>query len=493
MAYEAKKGLFFPRAAAYAPSLEHGIDRVCEGSGRHREFPWTERHLHCVWYDPGLRPHNLQTESGEPVEVEDPGVWNLEAGPDFLGARLRLGGRRLGGDVEVHIHPRDWVQHGHSADPRYHRVRTHLTYFPGALASEQLPAGAIQIALKNALAADPLFSFEVLDVAAYPVAARATPSPCSLVLHTWDADAKIHLLEAAGEERLRRKAERMAAAMREKGREQALYEEVLCALGYKHNKRAFRRLAERVPMSVLRDTAGTDRLSAYAVLVGVAGLLPSQAPSRWDRATRDFLRDLWDRWWKQRSRWESSLMPPSSWRLSGLRPANRPERRLMAAAFLFIQSSGLAERWLAWATEHPGDCLERAAESLQGPAGSYWDHRLTWGGRKQPRPAALIGDSLARAILNNVFFPYLAACEMRAPFAQGLLKHLPVETGNQVVRQTALSLFGPDYPPSWLRDGLRQQGLIQIFHDYCLNDRSRCAECPFPELLARHGPERFQR
>ncbi|MBU1908848.1 MAG: DUF2851 family protein, partial [Verrucomicrobia bacterium] len=233
-----------------------------------------------------MRPRNLQTESGEPVEVEDPGVWNLEAGPDFLGARLRLGGRRLAGDVEVHIHPRDWVQHGHSTDPRYHRVRTHLTYFPGALATERLPAGAIQIALKSALAANPLFSFEVLDLAAYPYAARATPSPCSLVLRTWDADAKTRMLAAAGEERLRRKAERMAAALREKGREQALYEEVLCALGYKHNKRAFRSLAERVPVSVLRDTAGPDLLSAYAVLIGVAGLLPSQAPSRWDQATR---------------------------------------------------------------------------------------------------------------------------------------------------------------------------------------------------------------
>ena len=474
----------FPRAAAYTQRMETGTGRVCEGESLRRGFPWTERHLQCVWYDPGLRPRNLQTESGEPVEVEDPGVWNLEAGPDFLGARLRLGGRRLAGDVEVHIHPRDWVQHGHSTDPRYHRVRTHLTYFPGALAAERLPAGAIQIALKNALAADPLFSFEVLDLAAYPYAVRATPAPCSLVLGAWDADRKSRLLEAAGEERLRRKAERLAAAMQEKGSEQALYEEVLCAMGFKHNKRPFRRLAERVPVGALREAAGKDLLSAYAVLGGVAGLLPSWPPSRWDQTTRSFLRDLWDRWWKKRAHWESSILPNSSWRLSGVRPANRPERRLMAAAFLFTQTQDVSTRWLALAAEHPDDCLARAAAVLATPTGSYWDTRLTFGGRVQTRHTALMGDGLTRAILNNVFVPFLAASEARAPFEKGLLRQLPVETENQVVRQTALSLFGPDYPPSLLRDGLRQQGLIQIFHDYCLNDRSRCADCSFPDFLA---------
>ncbi|MBP7829428.1 MAG: DUF2851 family protein [Kiritimatiellae bacterium] len=484
MAYGVQShGQFFPRAAAYPtpPTKE----RLClrEPEGRRRDFPWTERHLQCVWYDPALRPPGLRTAAGENVDVEDPGVWNLEAGPDFLGARLRVGGRRLAGDVEVHVHPRDWLQHGHADDPRYHRVRVHLTYFPGALNGRDLPAGIIQVSLKNALAAQPQFSFEVLDLTAYPYAARATPAPCSLVLREWDADRKIALLESAGEERLRRKAERLAAAIHEKGREQALYEEALAALGYKHNKGAFRGLAERVPVDALREAAGPEVLTAYAVLAGVAGLLPDQPSRQWDAETRTFIREAWDRWWKPRARWEGVILPRSSWRLAGLRPANRPERRLMAAACLFTHRPGLADEWIELAERFPEECIDRIIENLQVISNGYWDRHLTWGGRRQAQPAALVGESLARAMVNNIVVPFLAACEMPQAFERGLLRRLPVESGNQVVNQTAHSLFGPDYPPSYLRDGLRQQGLIQIFHDYCLNDRSRCATCNFPAFL----------
>ncbi|MFH0878500.1 MAG: hypothetical protein V2A34_02195, partial [Lentisphaerota bacterium] len=64
---------------------------------------------------------------------------------------------------------------------------------------------------------------------------------------------------------------------------------------------------------------------------------------------------------------------------------------------------------------------------------------------------------------------------------------LPAETLNSVIRRTADSLFGPDHSTTLYRHGLRQQGLSQIFHDFCLNDRSRCATCGLPELVRRAG------
>jgi hypothetical protein len=62
---------------------------------------------------------------------------------------------------------------------------------------------------------------------------------------------------------------------------------------------------------------------------------------------------------------------------------------------------------------------------------------------------------------------------------------LPVEQDNAVLRETVFALFGRDAPNSLLRDGLRRQGLWQIFHDDGLNDRSRCATCPLPALLRK--------
>ena len=98
--------------------------------------------------------------------------------------------------------------------------------------------------------------------------------------------------------------------------------------------------------------------------------------------------------------------------------------------------------------------------------------------------ADLVGRSESRRRhSDNVFIPFLAAVDLKDVLDGPLLDQLPDEADNDIVRQTALSLFGPDHAPSLYRNGLRRQGLIQIFHDFCLNDRSRCAECSLPGLL----------
>ena len=128
------------------------------GTGFVREKPGLftapdERRLQCVWFDSNLRPRDLRTSTGEEVEVENPGRWNLEAGPDFLQAALRLGSdrRRLCGDVELHLHAADWLRHGHASDPRYAGVRAHVTFYPATLPVESLPPGAIQLSLRDKL------------------------------------------------------------------------------------------------------------------------------------------------------------------------------------------------------------------------------------------------------------------------------------------------------------------------------------------------------
>lgn len=476
----------FPGAACYraflgSAGLGVGEDAEVYPSG----FPYTERHLKCVWHDSALRPGGLKTHLGEDVEVEHPGQWNLEAGPDFLDAVLRIGPeqRRVAGDVEIHIRPADWRQHGHAADSRYCRIVAHVTFFPGALPSNVLPPGAVQIALKSVLAANPRFSFEAVDLTAYPHCIPVANTPCSGLLHTWPPARVQELLESAGQERLRLKAERLRLAVSVRGADQVLYEEVLCALGFKQNRLPFRRLATLVPHEVLREESGLDHDEAYALLAGVAGLLPAKIPERWDDETRAWVRRLWSLWWKRQSRWGSLVMQQTEWRLSSLRPANHPLRRLMAAVRLFCGTVPMLrtldgsvvdsdERWQG---------LLRILEVNPNPP-SYWNQRLALGGRPQPC-AALVGERRAAAILSNVMLPFLAATDRLDLDRANILRRIPLEEDNRLIRETALHLLGPDHNPAVYRTGLRQQGLLQIFHDFCLNNRAGCKTCPLFQAL----------
>jgi len=429
----------FPRSASY----RHGSmrDRVCESGMPFRHFPYRERHIQCLWANSRLRPEELKTSSGETVVVEHPGDWNLEAGPDFLNAVLLAGKerRRISGDLEIHIHPSGWKQHGHAGDPRFANVCFHIVYFQG----QEIP-GLTQIPLQETLASDPRFSFENIDITAYPYSIPAGNFPLS-EMHP---DRKIDWLESAGEERLRLKAERFALAMHNKEPDQLLWEELMAALGYKTNKAPFRQLATILPLTRLRLLAQTPN-EAYALLLGLSGLLPTNPDPAWDAETRKFIRMIWDFWWRQSAELTEQVLDKSAWTLAGIRPANHPVRRLMAAAHYAFHTPELATR---------------EKQLIQFPD-NHWNTHISW--KSRCKSTALVGASRANTIVTNILVPWRAATG-KTPLE---LKKLPIEPINSIIRQTAYTLFGPDHTAKVYKSGLARQGLIQIFHDYLITHR----------------------
>ena len=481
---------WFPRARGVAGREQPAPCGVCEPP----PFPpaaFTERHLQCIWADDRLRPAVLVTARGERVQIEHPGEWNTGPGPDFLNAAFRVGPelRRLTGDVEIHIRPADWQRHRHAEDARYLRVCAHVSYHPGTLPDAELPPGALQIALRPALDTLPDFSFDNIDLLAYPVAARATPPPCRTAMARLAPAQRGAVLDAAGEVRLRRRAEILQAAMLDRGPAQVIYEEVMAALGYRPNKAPFRRLARLLPLDRLREKSGGDPVRAYALLLGLAALLPDPTARRaCDEETKSFLRRCWDAWWPLSGEFLARAIPRADWSLTGIRPANRPERRLMAAALLFATAPSLPERLAAIAQNPRGVPVEKLLALFDLPDAPYWSNRLSFSSAPAKEPVALIGTSRAQAILVNLILPACAAMGAPAEAWKSLLDNLPTEETNDLIKQTAQRLFGQDHSPRLYRSGLRRQGLIQIHHDYCLGDRSLCAACPFPRNLEQSAP-----
>lgn len=431
----------FAAAAEYRRRASAGEVRETAAHG----FLHTERHLQAVWFDEHLRPRDLKTSRGEPVTVESPGRWNLEAGPDFSGAVLLAGRerRRIAGDAEVHISPGDWKSHGHHNDPRYAGVRFHITWFAGKPDARLFPPGTVHISLAGSCAVD----FDSIDLSAYPYhephAAEHFPFAGE------PPDKIIRMIESAGEERFRQKTLRMAWLIQRRGEAQALYEETAAALGYKHNKAPFRSLAQKLPLEAL-EPYGADWKKNYSVLLGISGLLPQQPACCWPETAKKELRSLWDLWWREQHKWDDvDPLLPADWRLAGVRPLNHPVRRLCAlaqwTAFGFFQTS-------------------RTAVSA-GFKKCFWTEHAGWSGKE--KPAELIGPDRLHAIELNVLIPYrLAKGDGSA------LQNLPVEPVNSIIRETAYTLFGPDHSPQLYRTALARQGLIQIFNDFILSGRT---------------------
>src|SRR5262249_10089122 len=113
------------------------------------------------------------------------------------------------------------------------------------------------------------------------------------------------LLRQAAFIRLQSKATLLQARARQAGWEQALWEGLFRALGYKHNLWPMQCLGE-LRARVCPEGAALPPLALQARLLGVGGLLPDELTGA---GTDAYLRRLWDCWWREREAFEDCGLP----------------------------------------------------------------------------------------------------------------------------------------------------------------------------------------
>src|SRR5205807_2757049 len=116
----------------------------------------------------------------------------------------------------------------------------------------------------------------------------ARPGRCQAPLKDLPEERVHSILRGASQFRLRKKAALIRRKIEIHGRDEALYQELAAALGYKENKLAFTLLAQRLPLGVLRAIPSDGE----ALLFGYAGFLDSPDLGEYQGAVRSYLRDL---------------------------------------------------------------------------------------------------------------------------------------------------------------------------------------------------------
>ena len=460
----------------FAPAL------LRDAESNYIPLPIHERLVQCIWYDQRLRLEALRTVDDQRVEVIFPGWWNLEAGPDFRNATLKIGDEpERQGDIEIHLRAEDWAHHGHDHDPRYDNVILHVVLWEatgGKLSRTRHGDEIPQLVLHPHLAAPLEQLFDEIDSDAYPHNVGNHAGQCADALLALPAETVAALFNAAGDERFAGKTRRFARWIHRVGAEQAFYEGWMEALGYKANKTAFRALAQRVPLTTLAES----RVGA-ALLFGAGNLLPTVAA----KGSDVYARRLWAQWWKLRPEFFDKILPAEAWRLAGIRPANHPHRRLGAAAALLRRHENFAAKAIA-AVESHGD----PAKLFLQVRDEYWSRHFTLGGKAQAQPAELIGAARAQEIVANIVLPFVAAYaasrqdDRLQAQAKARYDALRPSGDNSLARLATHQLFGTTrVMRRYVQTTRQQQGLLQILQDFCFNDKSVCRQCRFAELARR--------
>ena len=291
----------------------------------------SERLLQAVWQHQRLRRDQLKTGAGKPIRIFHPGFISVEGGPDFQDAVIQTGDETpRTGDVEIDLRSTGWRAHGHDKNKNFQNVILHVVWDETRpVSSENAPP---VLSLKNVLDA-PLAELSLsLDNEPLRELPENLRGKCCAPLRELDETQLTEILRQAAYVRFENKAAQFRARAKNSGWEQALWENLFRALGYKHNVWPMQNLAE----TKSHWGRGVDSAFAFqARLLGISGLLPEEL-TRAQKSSDTYLRRIWDSWWRDRDELDGCRLPRAAWKFHGLRPANHPQRRL-----------ALASHWLA--------------------------------------------------------------------------------------------------------------------------------------------------
>ena len=427
----------------------------------------SELELQALWFS-GAFGKEFRTTTGKRVKIVQFGEWNRGAGPDFFHAAVEIDGELKTGPLELDPGSGDWEAHGHATNPAFQEVILHVVFrtdprriFTRTVDHHEVP----QVVISEMQLSDAL-NRPQREVAI------AHPGRCVFPLKSLPVGATERLLTEAATLRANHKGARFLRTADAHGRDAALFQVTAETLGYRGNALAMRLLAQRAPLALLK----AEPEAAEAILFGTAGFLTAQMHELVPQDTRDYLRDLWDTWWKNRARFEVSQDRSIPWKTHGQRPANHPHRRVGALA-------ALAKVWpqyrkLALARPFNAKPLIDFLQSLEH---EFWLHHHTLTSSASVQRVALFGRAQALELIANHLAP-LAMHEGGMTYNSYF--KLRNSAPNEKVKRCSLRLFGsPKAAQPWLRRVCHHQALLQVYQDFCLEDFSNCEDCPFPEQL----------
>lgn len=413
-----------------------------------------ETELAQAWREGWWLGNEWTTTEGQRFRVIYPGYSGLSWGPDFRRAAILQQGKKVKGDIEFHVRSREWVEHGHHRDLAYNGVILHIVWeddMPGPTLTSS--GGRVPVFKVNGLLQNTGLKRSL---------------PCCNPAISGSPELLRNILARQGKQRFLDKAALAYQSFESNGAEEALYRGILQAMGYSENKHPFYELACRLPFQAMRKRVSglkkEKRRDCIQELYLAYSGLPAERPG------------LSETYPSNPALYFSHAVIPetclkrSAWRFYGLRPANQPARRLMAA-------SSLMARYLDEGLIHG---VVRSITNLE--TGERYPHRwLMVEGNKESlnssRKASLLGRGRALLIVVNVILPFAWA--------------LGKKEGNNCLRRRALDLFrrcpstGDNIVIRHFRRlwGLRlklsaceEQGLLRLEKVFCC--QGKCGQCP---------------
>jgi len=413
-----------------------------------------EEFLHFIWHTRQFDQSDLCTDDGRRVAVIQNGRHNVDRGPDFSEAAVRLNNTLWAGNVEIHIESGLWYDHGHHRDPKYNSVILHVCWkIRGKIVRED-GESVPQIELQDRVDPALLNRYKDLNYSFSTV-------PCEPLVADVPERIITHCLDRMLVERMSIKSAELKRQLEHvSGDWSALYWWQLCrSFGGKVNAPGFEQLARTIDHKiVLRHRKNALRIEA--LLFGCAGLLDPVGRSDHERSLRNEFNLL-------KRMYDLSEMDPSIWNFLRMRPSNFPTIRIAQLASFLKERSDLDP--VLFITDN----VKHVLSKFRVNASSFWDEYYHFDKRSARSMVKRVGEKMAYSLLLNWLFNLLyARAEVQNSDTMkerilSWMQDLPFEENRITNRFNAFPIASRTMADS--------QAVLTLYNNYC--NLKRCTRC----------------
>ncbi len=425
-----------------------------------------EEFLNFIWKHQYFDKKRLETYQGEVLQVLNPGQINVNSGPDFSNARIKLGRTSWAGPTEIHVRSSDWYLHQHHKNPAFDQVVLHVVWVNNANAKTSNGREIPTLELKDRVKTDLLLRHQKLRKGNSRV-------PCEPQFDRIPDSSFQRMLDQMACQRLKRKSREVVASLDRHNYDwdQVTYLALGKNFGFHLNTAAFETLVSVVPLPIVRKMrSGIVQLEA--LFFGQAGFL--------QRVTGDayYLRLQKEyEFIKKKYSFKPGLMKKEMWKYLRLRPSNFPSLRIAQFVSMMhlegFRFSDIREAVTA------GQFTEKVVKPS-----SYWDDHYDFG-KKWGVGRSTLGLSSRENLVINTVAPLLVAYanytgqpEFHARAIE-MMKEIPPEQ-NRIVAYWKEKGFG-------VSSAYYSQALIELNNQYC--NLRKCLDCFIGQSLLAGVPK----
>ena len=412
-----------------------------------------EDFLHYLWKFQKFSKSALQTEAGEKVEIMQQGMHNLNSGPDFFNAQIRIGSQLWVGNVEIHILSGDWYVHHHETDTTYDNVILHVVWEHNSDIYRKDNTIIPTLVLKNRVDLPSLVNYKKLFSTAkkWINCEEDFTGVEDFILQNW--------LERLYVERLESKSEYIEKLLLHSKNdwEAVLFQLLAKNFGLKVNSDSFLSMATSFGFSIVRKVCQQQE-DLEALFFGQAGLLE-------DVSEEKYFQNLKNRYAYLKTKFKLNNNTVTPVQFFRLRPVNFPTIRLAQLAGLYAQELQLFSKLMKARN------IDEIEKLFQVTTNSFWDTHYHFKSVSPKRNKKISKTFVALLVINTIaplqFLFYKKNGSPKTEDLIALMESLPKEENQIVDKFNALKTVASN--------AMQSQALIELKNKYC--NLNKCLQC----------------